>query len=68
MDRKRLAKYFSQKPPVPFYIAGGVLLAAGVLIVLIQGGVYNALSYYFGVPAAVAGAVDPLRYAGLCHP
>ena len=36
MDRKRLAKYFSQKPPVPFYIAGGVLLAAGVLIVLIQ--------------------------------
>ena len=55
MDRKRLAKYFSQKPPVPFYIAGGVLLAAGVLIVLIQGGVYNALSYYFGVPAAVAG-------------
>ena len=55
MDRKRLAKYFSQKPPIPFYIAGGVLLAAGVLIVLIQGGVYNALSYYFGVPAAVAG-------------
>ena len=55
MDRKRFAKYFAQKPPVVLYVVGGVLLAAGVLIVLIQGGVYNAMSYYIGIPAAVLG-------------
>ena len=55
MDRRRFAKYFAQKPPVVLYVVGGVLLAAGVLIVLIQGGVYNAMSYYIGIPAAVLG-------------
>lgn len=55
MDRKRFAKYFAQKPPVVLYVVGGVLLAAGVLIVLIQGGLYNMMSYYIGIPAAVLG-------------
>ena len=67
MDRKRFAKYFAQKPPVVLYVVGGVLLAAGVLIVLIQGGVYNAMSYYIGIPAAVLAA-DSRRDAGDRHP
>lgn len=68
MDRKRFAKYFAQKPPVVLYVVGGVLLAAGVLIVLIQGGVYNAMSYYIGHPRRRAGAADSRRHAGDRHP
>ena len=45
MDYKRFNKYFAQKPPVAAYAIGFGLIVIGAVIVIIQGGLYRALSY-----------------------
>ena len=68
MDYKRFNKYFAQKPPVAAYAIGFGLIVIGAVIVIIQGGLYRALSYYVGVPLAVIGLLIVAITKGIIIP